>query len=413
MDVIREARGKGWAARKMVLVLVFGVGIVALLLWRAGPALPSVPSDSILVDTVRRGEMIRQVSGPGVLVALDTRLIPSILPKAQVERVLIHPGTAVTSDTVLMRLNNPLILQQYDEARLRLEVASAELQALKNRLNDSLLNQESQVAAAQSSYEAARLQAEREGRLVHLVSELQYRKSVLMEQQLKTQLDVEMKRLDAMPELITSELQAKTAQISLLQRQLDLQQKLADSLDVTAGIEGIVQEIRVKEGQGVDQGEILALVGRQDELKAEIRIIESQAREVAAGQTVVIQVGNSRESGTVARIDPSVINGTVLVEVAFSGKPPGGARANLRVNATIEIERLEDVLYVNKPAQVQENAQVKLFRVSDGGVATLTTVQLGRTSSNVVEIVDGLVEGDRIVLSDITDLAAAEQFELR
>ena len=413
MDVIREPRSKGWSARKMGLALGIGAGAVAFLLWWAGPALPSVPSESVLIDAVRRGAMIRQVSGPGVLVALETRLIPSILPKAQVERLLIQPGTEVKPDSVLMRLNNPLIMQQYDEARLRLEVAAAELRALKNRLNDSMLNQESQVAAAKSSHEAAKLQAEREGKLGHIVSELQYRKSVLMEQQLKTQLDVEVKRLRAMPELIDSELQAKSAQISLLQRQLDLQKKLADSLEVTAGIEGIVQEIRVREGQGVDQGEILALVGRQDELKAEIRIIESQAKEVVAGQNVVIDVGSGSETGTVTRIDPSVINGTVLVEVAFSGKAPKGARANLRVNATIEIERLEDVLYVNKPAQAQDNAIVKLFKVDDGGVATLATVQLGRTSSRVVEIVAGLAEGDRVILSDIAEMAAFEQFELQ
>ena len=185
------------------------------------------------------------------------------------------------------------------------------------------------------------------------------------------------------------------------------------SLAVKAGIEGIVQEIRVKEGQGVDQGEILALVARQDRLKAEIRVIESQAREVVVGQKVAIDVGNRTEAGTVARVDPSVINGTVIVDVTFDGELPQGARTNLRVNGTIEIDRLKDVLYIAKPAQAQENAQVRLFKVDDSGVATLTEVQLGRTSSSTVEVVGGLLEGNRIVLSDVSELSGVEKFQLK
>lgn len=416
MDIMREPRKGGWSAKKKALVVGGGVIAVAALvfLWGLGPALPSVPAATVLVDTVKRGDMTRKISGPGVLVAVETRLIPSILPKAQVERLLIQPGAAVTPDSVLMRLSNPLVTQQYDEARLRLEVATAELQALRNQLNDNLLNQESQVAEARSSHAAAKLQAEREARLAkeQIVSELQYRKSVLMEEQLRIQLDLELKRLAAIPQLNASEVRAKTAELSMLQRQMDLQRRLVDSLEVRAGIEGVVQEIRVKEGQGVDQGEILALVARQDKLKAEIRVIESQAREVLVGQKVTIDAGSSSVPGTVSRIDPSVINGAVTVEVTFDGDPPKGARANLRVNATIEIDQLKNVLYIGKPAQAQENAQVKLFRVDDSGVATLTPVRLGRMSASTVEIVGGLSEGDRVVLSDASSLSKSDQFKL-
>lgn len=388
--------------------------VAMFFLWGLGPALPSVPAATVLVDTVKRGDMTRKISGPGVLVAVETRLIPSILPKAQVERLLIQPGAVVKPDTVLMRLSNPLVMQQYDESKLRLDVATAELQALRNQLNDNLLNQESQVAAARSAYEAAKLQAEREGKLTQdqIISEVQYRKSVLMEKQLGTQLDIELKRRRAIPQLNASEVSAKVAQLSMLQRQLDLQKRLVDSLEVRAGIDGVVQEIRAKEGQGVDQGEILALVARQDQLKAEIRVIESQAREVVLGQKVTIDTGSSSVPGTVSRIDPSVINGTVTVEVAFTGEPPKGARANLRVNATIEIDQLKNVLYIGKPAQTQENAQVKLFKIDDSGVATLTPVRLGRMSASTVEVVSGLSEGDRIVLSDASKLSKSDQFKL-
>jgi HlyD family secretion protein len=416
MDVIREPLKRGWSNRKKGVVTGGSVlAVVALyLLWGLGPALPSVPAATVLVDTVKRGDMTRKISGPGVLVAVETRLIPSILPKAQVDRLLILPGAAVQPDSVLLQLSNPLVSQQFDESRLRLDVAAAELQALRNQLNDNLLNQESQVAAARSSYAAAKLQAEREGKLTkeQIISELQYRKSVLMEEQLETQLGLELKRLHAIPQLNASELKAKTAQLSMLQRQLDLQKRLVDSMQVKAGIEGVVQEIRVKEGQGVDQGEILALVARQDKLKAEIRVIESQAREVVLGQKVTIDAGSSSVQGTVSRIDPSVINGTVTVEVAFAGEPPKGARANLRVNATIEIDQLKNVLYIGKPAQAQENAQIKLYKVDDSGVATLVPVRLGRMSASTVEVVSGLSEGDRIVLSDASNLSKSDQFKL-
>ena len=415
MDVIREPFKKSWGVRKKALFIcggVFAFGAL-LFLWGLGPALPSVPAASVLVDTVKRGDMIRKISGPGVLVAVETRLVPSILPKAQVERLLIEPGAAVKPDTVLMRLSNPLILQQYDESKLRLVVAIAELEALRNQLNDNLLNQESQVAAVRSAYEAAKLQAEREGKLTseRIISEVQYRKSVLIEEQLRTQLDLERKRLRAIPQLNASEVKAKQAQLSMLQRQLDLQKRLADSLEVRAGIEGVVQEIRVKEGQGLDQGEILALVAGQDKLKAEIRVIESQAREVIVGQNVMVDAGSS-VPGKVSRIDPSVINGAVTVEVAFVGEPPKGSRANLRVNATIEIDQLKNVLYIGKPAQAQENALVKLFKVDDSGVAMLTSVRLGRMSASTVEVVSGLSEGDRVVLSDSSSLSKSDQFKL-
>jgi HlyD family secretion protein len=416
MDVIREPLKRGWSNRKKGLVAGGGVlAVVAMfLLLGLGPALPSVPAGTVLVDTVKRGDMTRKISGPGALVAVETRLIPSILPEAQVERLLIQPGAVVKPDSVLLRLSNPLVRQQYEESKLRLEVATAELQALRNQLNDNLLSQESRMAAARSAYAAAKLQAEREGRLAkeQIVSEVQYRKSALMEEQLRTQLDLELKRMRSIPQLNASEVRAKTAQLSMLQRQLDLQKRLVDSLEVKAGIEGVVQEIRVKEGQGVDQGEILALVARQNKLKAEIRVIESQAREVVLGQKVTIDAGSSSVRGTVSRIDPSVINGTVTVEVAFVGEPPKGARANLRVNATIEIDQLKNVLYIGKPAQARENAQVKLYKVDDSGVATSTPVRLGRMSTSTAEVVSGLSEGDRIVLSDASNLTNSGQFKL-
>ncbi|HZP66083.1 MAG TPA: HlyD family efflux transporter periplasmic adaptor subunit, partial [Rudaea sp.] len=413
MDIIRESKKTGWSARKKTAAAgLTAVAVVLIFAWRLGPALPNVPADSVFLGSVKRGEIVRQVSGPGVLVPMESRLIPSILPKAQVERIVIQPGTVVKADTVLLQLSNPLILQQRDEAQSRLAVAVAELAALKNRTNDSVLTQQAEVARARTQYETAKLQVETEAGLVqsHIIPLLQYRKSQLTEQQAKTQLDIELKRLDALPALNASDLAAKESQVALQRRQLDLEKQLADSLEVKAGIDGIVQEIRVKEGEGVDQGQILAVVAQQDKLKAEIRIIESQAKEVLVGQKVAVEVGNVTAAGTVSRIAPSVISGTVTVDVAFAGDPPQGARNNLRVNGTIEIERLENVLYISKPAQAQENSDVKLFKVDSSGVATLTPVKFGRASVSTIEILDGLSNGDRVVLSDISELPKMDRF---
>lgn len=415
MDVVRQVSARKLTKpQKLAIGAGLAVVVAAVSIASLQPALPKIARDAVVIDAVKAGDMVRNISGPGTLVAKENRLIPAILPKARVERVLLLPGTVVKADSVLMHLSNPLIKQQLDDARLRVEVAAAEYEALRARLNDEVLKQESQVSSVRAQYKAAALQMESEAKLIadHIVSELQFKKSTLNAEQLQAQLENESKRLSSLPRLNAAELNAKAAQLQLVKRELSLQEDLFAALTVTAGIDGIVQEIRVKEGQGVDQGDILALISRQDRLKAEVRIIESQAREVAVGQAVLVEISSDKKQGVVSRVDPSVQNGTVTVDVDFTGELPAGARPNLRVNATIQIEKLANVLYVGKPVQGVQGGEVRLFKVDDSGVATLTTAVLGKSSVSTVQVVSGLAEGDRIILSDVTGLPNVEQFQL-
>lgn len=371
---------------------------------RLEPAAPSVPRASVWIDTVREGEMLRQVRGPGRLVPREIRWIPA-QTAGRVERILVRPGALVEPGTVLVEMSNTDLLQQTEEARFALEAAEADLVDTELRLKSQQLDARAAVGVARAEYEGARLKAEAEGELVEegIVAAIDFRRSELLAEQLKLRLEIEEERLNQFSATMDAQLAAQRARVdqarNLYQRRLDQ----IESLEVVAGLEGVLQEVQVEEGQRVELGSNIARVARPDELQAELRIPETQARDVQIGQKVEVDTRNGVIEGLVTRIDPAVQSGTVQVDVELEGPLPRGARPDLSVDGTIEIERLEQVVYTGRPAYGQPDTTIGLFKLEpDGEHAVQVPVKLGRTSVNAVEIVQGLEPGDAVILSDIS-----------
>src|SRR5690606_6409381 len=351
---------------------------------------------------VKRGEMLRQVRGPGVLAPREIRWIAA-QTDGRVERILVRPGTAVEPDTVLVELSNPDLLRQAEEARYQLEAAKAELAEMELRLKSQELDQRSQLAVAQTEYESARLQAEANKQLVDegVVSSIEYQRSELLARQQKIRMDIERERLEQFAASMAAQLAAQRARFDQVKNAYERRLELVDSLQVRAGIAGVLQEVQVEEGQRIALGTNIARVARPDDLQAELQVPETQARDVQMGQLVHVDTRNGVVDGRVIRIDPTVRNGTVQVDVELIGKVPRGARPDLSVDGTIEIERLADVVHTGRPVYGQANSTISLFKLVEGGrYAVRVPVEIGRTSVNKVEIVQGLVPGDRVVLSD-------------
>ena len=384
----------------VLVVLAATAGTIALS--RLEPAAPSVPRASVWIDTVQEGEMLRQVRGPGRLVPREIRWIPA-QTSGRVERIVVRPGAVVKPDSVIVELSNPDLLQQTDEARFALAAAEADLADTELRLHSQQLDQRAAVGLARTEYQGASLRNEAEGQLFEdgIVSEIDYEVSKLSVEQLALRLEIEEQRLSQFAATFEAQLAGARARVdqarNLYQRRLD---QIA-SLDVVAGVGGVLQEISVEEGQRIELGFNIARVARPDELQAELRIPETQARDVQIGQHVDVDTRNGIVAGSVTRIDPAVQEGTVQVDVELHGALPRGARPDLSVDGTIEIERLEQVVYTGRPAYGQADSTIGLFKLEpDGAHAVRVPVQLGRTSVNAVEIVQGLSPGDVVILSD-------------
>lgn len=378
-------------------LLAVGVGVASL-----EPAAPGVDRASLWLDTVRRGEMLREVRGPGTLVPREIRWIASTTA-ARVERIVARPGARVEPDTVILELGNPEVLELQLAAEAALTAAEADYAAQRMTLESQVLDQRANFAAVTADYESARLQAEAEKGLADkgIISRIQYRRSQLAEEQLKVRMDIETQRLDKLGDTHQAQLAAERARIAQLRNTAELRRRQAEALTVTAGIAGVLQQVPVEAGQQVTPGTNLARVAKPDALMAELRIPETQVKDVALGQAVRVDTRNGIVAGQVSRIDPAVQNGTVLVDVEFTDALPPGARPDLSVDGTIEIERLADVLHVGRPAYGQPGSDVRLFRLDpENGVATRVPVRLGRASVSLIEIEQGLAEGDRIILSD-------------
>lgn len=384
-----------------------GIGVVLLGVLTVGvsrlePAAPRVDSASLWFGQVEQGEMLRQVRGPGVLVPREIRWIAA-QTDGRVERILLRPGTTVEADTVLVELSNPDLMRQAEEARYQLEAARAELAETELSLKSQELDQRSRLAVAQTEYESARLEAEANEQLVDegVVSSLEYQRSELMARQQKIRMDIEQERLDQLAASMVAQLAAQRARFDQVKNAYERRLEQIDSLNVRAGIAGVLQEVQVEEGQRIALGANIAVVARPDDLQAELQIPETQARDVQMGQLVHVDTRNGIVEGTVIRIDPGARNGTVQVDVELTGKLPRGARPQLSVDGTIEIERLENVVHTGRPVYGQPNSTISLFKVVEGGrYAVRVPVEIGRTSVNKVEIVQGLAPGDRVVLSD-------------
>ncbi|MEP7009480.1 MAG: HlyD family efflux transporter periplasmic adaptor subunit [Acidobacteriota bacterium] len=398
-DQTRKRRNQriAWAA-----LGVLAIGLITYLISRLKPAAPSVERETVWVDTVQRGPMLRQVRGPGTLVPVDIRWL-SASQDGRVERIPSLPGVPVEPDTILLELSNPELEQGLSDAESQLQGANADFLDLRARLESDVLNQRSQAAAVDSQAQEAKLQAEANQQLAKdgLIPDLTLRLSRLRADQLGRQAGIEVERVTKSTQSASAQLSAQRARVEQAQTLVELRRRQVEGLHVRAGISGILQELPVQVGQRVTPGTNLARVARPGELKAELRIPETQAKDVALGQTASIDTRNGLVTGRVARIAPSVQEGTVTVDVALTSALPKGARPDLAVDGTIEIERLPDVLFVGRPAYGQPNSKVEMFKLVEGGKAAVKVpVQLGRSSVNTIELVSGLQVGDQVILSD-------------
>jgi HlyD family secretion protein len=399
-----------WAA----VALVALVGIT-LALSRLKPAAPTVERATVWVDSVKRGPMVRNVRGLGTLVPEEIRWIPAVTA-GRVERILVRPGAVVKPDTVLIVLSNPTQTQAALEAEQQLKGAEANLTSLRARVQNDLLAQQSNFANIESQYQQAKLQADADAELARqgLKSDIESKLSTLKAQALANQVTVERKRLEQVAGSIQAQLAVQQAEVDRLRALLRLRRDELASLQVRPGIAGVLQQVPLDEGAQVAPGTNLARVANPNRLKAELKIPETQAKDIQIGQIASIDTRNGIIAGRVSRIDPAVQQGTVTVDVALEGELPKGARPDLSVDGTIELERLADVLYVGRPALGQEQSQIGLFRLeADGSNATRVKVTLGRTSVNTVEIKDGLKEGDQVVLSDMSTYDAYDRVRLK
>jgi HlyD family secretion protein len=408
------------ARAKKVRRVVYSTGLVVVLILvtvgvsRLEPAAPRVERDTVFMDTVQRGEMLRQVRGTGTLVPEQIRWI-SAITNSTVERILLRPGVTVEPDTVIVELSNPQLEQSALEARLSLKAAQARYESREVALDRDMLTQQALVASAESALTLAEYEAQLDEELFadELVSELQLRQKQSRVNQLRIQHEIEEQRLAIQGDAARTELAAEQADLDRLETIYQLRQDEVGDLRLTAGVSGVLQEVPLEEGASVTPGTNLARVGDPSRLKAELRIPETQARDIQMGQPASIDTRNGIIPGHVVRIDPAVTAGTVTVDIALDGELPRGARPDLTVDGTIELERLENVIYVGRPVFGQEESIVSLFKLlPDTDEAVRTRVSLGRSSVNTIEVIEGLQPGDQVVLSDMSQWDAFDRVRL-
>ena len=417
MDV---SRGDSVIKKKRRNRILIGVGVflfVVLTTWalsRMQPAAPTVDGATVWPDTVRRGEMLRQVRGLGTLVPEDIRWIPA-QTQGQVERILLRPGPTVSPDTVILELSNPQLEQEAKDAELQLKVADADLENLRVQLGSQLLQTRSDVARAQADFTQTKLQADADQEMLknELISALVARLSANRAQEAATRYQLEQERLKNFAESTRAQLAARQAQVEQRRAFYDLKRSQLDMLKVRAGMSGVLQAVPVEVGQQVAPGTNLVRVSNPNRLKAEVRIAETQARDIQIGQKAEVDTRNGIIQGRVMRIDPAAVNGTVLVDISLEGALPQGARPDLSVDGTIELERLPDVIYVGRPVQGQPNTTVGLFKFDPDRLhASRVQVKLGRTSVNTIEVVDGLRVGDCVILSDMSQQDSVDRIRV-
>ena len=396
--------------KRKVRRTLYGVGLLILLpavgmgLSQLKRAAPSVDRATVWLDTVKRGPLLREVRGQGVLVPEVIRWIPAGV-EGHIEQRFVLPGSPVKQDTVLLLLSNPELEQSALDAQWQMKGAEADLTNLRAQLENQFLNQRAGAGDVEADYRQAKLQAATNRELFRtgLVSELALKLSELRADQLASRNEVEQKRLNTFGGAIAAQLAAQQSRVAQLRALVQLKQSQVKQLRVRAGIEGVLQALQVEVGQRVTVGTVLALVVRPNGLKAQLKIPERQATDIQIGQKVLIDMHNGTTSGHVTRIDPAVSNRTVTMDITLDGPLPEGARPDQSVEGSIEIERLADVLYVGRPVHGDTGSRIALFKLlSNGKEAVQVQIKLGRTSVNAVEIVEGLRVGDQVVLSDMS-----------
>jgi HlyD family secretion protein len=418
MDIARP-EFKQQKRRKQVIfgvIAIIFVAAVSVGVSRLKPAAPTVERGTVWTDTVKRGSMLRQVRGLGTLIPSqeDVRQIPAET-EATVVRIRTLPGTQVKADTILLEMSNPQVEQAALDAQLQLKAAQAELSSLRVKLNSDLMTQKAGAATVSSDYNQAQRQSETDKELYRLgvISGLTYKASSGKADELKTRHDLEKERLTINQESIQSQVAVQQAKVDQMRALAELKQKQLDALKVRAGINGVLVDLPLQVGQHLLPGAMLAKVVQPDHLMAELKVPETQARDVQIGEPASIDTHNGVVAGTVTRVDPAVQNGTVTVDVKLTGELPKGARPDLSVDGTIDLEKLDSVLYVGRPASGQENSTISLFKLdTDGKTAVRTPVKVGRASVNSIQVIEGLKEGDTVVLSDMSRWDSTDRIRL-
>ncbi len=402
-DIRKKKRQRQWIAGG-AFVLLFAAAV--FFISRLKPAAPTVDRATVWTDTVKQGPLLRQVRGPGSLVPREDRirLIPAET-EATVVRIRVLPGAKVEPNTVLMDLVDPTLQQELLDAQLQLRAAQTDLMNVKAKLQSDLMTQRAGAATVSADYQQAKLQAQTDKSLYELgvISGLTYNASKGKADELTTRDDIEKQRLQVNEKAIATQVAVQETKVSQAQALLALKQKQQDALSVKAGISGVLVDLPHQVGEHVAPGTTLAKVVQPDQLKASLKIAETQARDIQIGQPSEIDTHNGLIQGKVIRIDPAVVNGTVTVDVELQGTLPQGARPDLSVDGEIDLDRLANVLYVGRPAFGNENSTISLFRLNPGDqTAVRVPVKVGKASVNAIQVIEGLHAGDTVILSDMS-----------
>lgn len=416
MDIPRPNAAKEKRKKRIVYGAIVGLVLIGItvVLARLKPAAPTVERNLVWIDTVKRGPMVRQVRGLGTLVPEEIRWIAA-RTQGRVDKIILRPGAVVEPGTLILELTNPDVVSASANADSQLRAAEAQLSNLRVQLESQLLQAEATAARAKSDFETTKLQAEVREQLFRdgLVSELELRLTQATAAQAANTNAIEQKRYAFAQQSIAPQLAVQQAEVERLRSLAKLRAEELDALKVRSSMTGVLSALPVEVGAQVQPGTNIARVADPAKLKAEVRIAETQAKDIAIGQLAQIDTRNGVVEGKVARIDPAVQNGTVLVDVRIEGQLPRGARPDLSVDGTIELERLNDVVYVGRPAFGQERSTVGIFKLDPASNdAVRTQVQLGRSSVNTIEIVQGLQPGDRVILSDMSPWDANDRIRL-
>lgn len=417
MDIPRQPakkRKRNFKRVALVLLVIVGVALVTFGVSRLKPAAPSVDRATVWVDTVKRGPMLRQVRGPGSLVPEDVRVIAAAT-EGRVERINVQAGTAVTAGTVLLELVNPTIAQEAIDAEYAQRAGEADYNQLKVKLESDRMTQQSTVASVRAEYQQAKLQYDTDAQLARdgLIPALNLKLSKVKAEDLENRLKIEQQRLDVMSRSAKAQLAAQEARIEQMRALAKLRRSQVETLKVLAGTTGVLQQMQVEVGQQVQPGAQLARVVEPQHLKAELKIAETQVKDIALGQKAEIDTRNGIIPGHVIRIDPAAQQGTFTVDVGLDGPLPESARPDLSVDGTIELERLADVVYMGRPAFGQAQSTIGIFKLDPSGKeAVRVQVKLGRSSVSTVEVLEGLQPGDQVILSDTSQWDAYNRIRL-
>ena len=418
MDIKRPPKSKLKKKIRTAVMIVVGVatlGGITYGLTKLKPAAPTLDPSTAVIDTVKRGEMVRDVRGNGTLVPEVTRWVPAPA-EGRVEILPLQAGVEVTADTVIAELSNPQMEQQATDAEFQVKAAEADEENLRVRLESDTMTQRAAIATINSQYSQAKLQLDAD-EVLHkqgLVADLTVKISRVAVQDLANRLKVEQERLGVASKSTKAQLNAAASRISQLRAMSKLRREQVDALKVRAGTSGVLQQVSVQVGQQVTPGLNIARVADPASLKAVLRVAETQIKDVRFGQPVLVDTRNGIIQGTVSRIDPAAREGTFDVDVSLAGPLPSSARPDLSVDGTIELERLNDVLKVGRPAFGQANQTIGMFVLTpDGSEAVRTTVKLGRNSVSTIEIMDGLKEGDKVIISDTSALDSYNRIRIQ